>query len=275
MGDAERDFIWMGAALNSLVTLGTTRDIVKTRNGLSEILGDLIATYVRNQISGNLLIEAQRWAAHFRDGYAEDERLRDADSNFVNDCQNWVKTLMDLMRERYAEPKELLDRLPKIDVIHDAIIQIQTAESQFVCTSPYTRTIKDKACEAIDNCVQGDEILLTGYFDNALVDRIIRASRRGVQIRLIVPRYRDNERDNIVATRRLKNANGKVKEHDSNHARIMAFGTKFALVSSADPKTDGLDIHFEAGIWTNNRSLVQNCRDFFDVIWAESTDWNM
>jgi hypothetical protein len=55
----------------------------------------------------------------------------------------------------------------------------------------------------------------------------------------------------------------------------MAFGTKSALVSSADPKTDGLDIHFEAGIWTNNRSLVQNCRDFFDVIWAESTEWNM
>jgi hypothetical protein len=275
MGDAERDFFWMGIALNSLVTLGTTRDTVKKPDGLSEILGELIATYIRNQISGNLLTAAQRWATHFRDNYAEDERLRDADSAFVNDCQNWVKTSMDLMRERYSQPRELLDRLPKIDLIHDAIIQIQTAQSEFVCTSPDTRSIKDKTCEAIDNCVQGDEILLTGYFDNALVDRIIRALRRGVQIRLIVPRYRDNERDNITATRRLRTANGQVKQHDSNHARIMAFGTKSALVSSADPKTDGLDINFEAGIWTNNRSLVQNCRDFFDVIWAESTDWNM
>ena len=67
----------------------------------------------------------------------------------------------------------------------------------------------------------------------------------------------------------------KVKQHDSSHARIMTFGTKSALVSSADPKTDGLDLHFEAWIWTSNRSLVQNCKDFFEVIWEESVDWNM
>jgi phosphatidylserine/phosphatidylglycerophosphate/cardiolipin synthase-like enzyme len=275
MGDTERDFFWMGTALQSLVTLGSTQDVVKMRNGISEILGELIATYLRNQISGNLLTEAQKWATNFRDNYAENERLRQADLSFVTDCQNWIKTLMDMMKERYAQPKELYDRLPKIDIIHDAIIQIQTAESQFVCTSPNTRTIKDKASEAIDNSVQGDEILMTGYFDNALVDRLIRALHRGVQVRLIVPRYRDNERDNIAATRRLRVANGQVKQHDSSHARIMTFGTKSALVSSADPKTDGLDLHFEAGIWTSNRSLVQNCKDFFEVIWEESVDWNM
>jgi phosphatidylserine/phosphatidylglycerophosphate/cardiolipin synthase-like enzyme len=265
----------MGIALNSLVTLGTTRDVVKSRAGISEILGELIATYIRNQISGNLLTEAQRWAAHFRDNYAEKEGLREADLGFATECLSWTRTLMDLLKERYSQPKELFDRLPKIDVIHDAIVQIQTAESRFVCTSPDARSIKDKVSEAIDNSVQGDEILLTGYFDNALVDRLIRASHRGVQIRLIVPRYRDNERDNIGATRRLRTANGQVKQHDSSHARIMIFGTKSALVSSADPKTDGLDLHFEAGIWTNNRSLVQSCKDFFEVIWAESVDWNM
>jgi phosphatidylserine/phosphatidylglycerophosphate/cardiolipin synthase-like enzyme len=275
MGDAERDFFWMGTALQSLITLGSTRDVVKTENGISEILGELIATYIRNQISGNQLTEAQKWATYFRDNYAENEPLREADSSFVTDCQNWIKALMDLMKERYAQPKELYDRLPKIDIIHDAIIQIQTAESQFVCTSPDMRSIRDKASVAIDNTGQGDEILLTGYFDNALVDRLVRASRRGVQVRLIVPRYHPNERDNIAATRRLKNANGQVREHDSSHARLMIFGTKEALVSSADPKTDGLDLHFEAGIWTNNRSLVQNCKDFFEIIWEESTDWNM
>jgi phosphatidylserine/phosphatidylglycerophosphate/cardiolipin synthase-like enzyme len=275
LGDAERDFFWMGTALQSLITLGSTRDAVKTDNGISEILGELIATYIRNQISGNLLTEAQKWATNFRDNYAENEPLREADSSFVADCQNWIKTLMDLMKDKYAQPKELYDRLPKIDIIHDAIIQLQTAESQFVCTSPDTRSIKDKASAAIDSSTQGDEILLTGYFDNALVDRLVRASRRGVQVRLIVPRYNQNERDNITATRRLRTANGHVKQHDSNHARIMIFGTKEALVSSADPKTDGLDLHFEAGIWTNNRSLVQNSKDFFETIWTESTDWNM
>ncbi len=276
MGDAERDFFWMGTALQSLITLGSTRDAVKTKNGISEILGELIATYIRNQISGNLLAEAQRWATNFRDNYAENEPLREADSSFVTDCQNWIKTLMDLMKDRYTQPKELYERLPKIDIIHDAIIQLQTAESQFLCTSPDTRSIKDKVSEAIDNSVQGDEILLTGYFDNALVDRLIKASHRGVQVRLIVPIYRDNERDNIAATRRLRTAaNGQVKQHDSSHARIMAFGTKSALISSADPKTDGLDLHFEAGIWTNNRTLVQNCRDFFEEVWADAVNWTM
>jgi phosphatidylserine/phosphatidylglycerophosphate/cardiolipin synthase-like enzyme len=275
MGDAERDFFWMGTALQSLIMLASTRDVVKARNGIAEVLGELIATFIRNHISGNLLTEAQKWATNFRDNYAENERLRETDASFVMDCQNWIRTLMDLMKERYAQPKELLDRLPKIDVIHDAIIQLQTAESQFVCTSPDTRSIRDKVQTAIDESVQGDEILLTGYFDNALVDRIVRASRRGVQVRLIVPRYRDNERDNIVATRRLRTANGQIRQHDSNHARIMVFGNKSTLVSSADPKTDGLDLHFEAGIWTNNRSLVQNCIDFFETIWAESVDWTL
>jgi len=276
MGDAERDFFWMGAALQSLVTLGSTQDVVKTRNRISELLGELIATYLRNQISGNLLTDAQKWATNFRDNYAENERLREADQSFVTDCQNWIKTLMDLMKDRYSQPKELYERLPKIDIIHDAITQLQTAESQFVCTSPDTRSIKDRASVAIDNSVQGDDILLTGYFDNALVDRLARAAQRGVQVRLIVPRYNQNERDNIAATRRvLTTANGQVRQHDSSHARIMVFGTKEALISSADPKTDGLDLHFEAGIWTNNRSLVQNCRDFFETIWAESTNWNM
>lgn len=265
----------MGVALQSLVTLGTNREVVKARNGLSEILGELIATYTRNQISGNLLTEAQKWGAYFKENYGENEHLRENDSSFVSDSQNWIKTLMDLMKERYSQPKELFERLPKIDIIHDAIVQIQTAESQFVCTSPDTRAIKDKVSEAIDNSIQGDEILLTGYFDGALVDRLTRASRRGVQVRLIVPRYKDNERDNIAATRRVRTANGTVKQHDSNHARIMIFGTKSALVSSADPKTDGLDLHFEAGIWTNNRTLVQNCTDFFEIIWNDSVNWNM
>jgi phosphatidylserine/phosphatidylglycerophosphate/cardiolipin synthase-like enzyme len=179
------------------------------------------------------------------------------------------------MKERFAHPKELYERLPKIDHIHDAITQLQTAEHEFVCTSPDTRGIKEKVTGAIDAAVESDEILLTGYFDNALVDKLTRALHRGVQIRLIVPPYHVKERDNISATKRVKASNGQVRHHESNHARLMIFGTKSALVSSADPKTDGLDQNYEAGIWTTNRTLVQSSRDFFDMIWRESTEWNM
>jgi hypothetical protein len=276
MGDAERDIFWLGIALQSLVTLSNSGSLVKGRNAISEILGEIIATFVRNGISGNLLTETQYWANYFRDNYGENENLRQVDKDrFVPTCENWIKTLSDVMKERFAHPKELYERLPKIDLISDAITQLQTAEHQFVCTSPDTRSIKQKASDAIDASVEGDEILLTGYLDNALVDKLIRATRRRVQIRLIVPRYGQNERDNIAATRRVKTATGQVRQHESSHARLMVFGTKAALVSSADPKTDGLDLHFEAGIWTTNVTLVQNCKDFFELVWEESTEWNM
>jgi len=276
MGDAERDVFWSGIALQSLLTLGNTDGLVKGRNSISEILGEMIATFRRIEISGNLLIETETWSTYFRDHYGENERIRHEDKEkFVASCESWIKTFSDIMKERFAHPKEIYDRLPKIDLICDAITQIQTAQHVFVCTSPDRREIKEKVTEAIDASTDQDEILLTGYFDNALVDRIIRALRRGIQVRLIVPLYRQAERDNINATRRVKGENCSVRQHDTNHARLMVFGNKAALVSSADPKTDGLDQNYEAGIWTTNRTLVQQCRDFFNVLWSESAEWNI
>lgn len=276
MGDAERDIFWLGTALQSLLTLGKTEGLVKGKGAISEILGEMIAAFRRIEISGNLLTEAESWSNYFRDNYGAQERIRQEDKDkFVASCENWIRTLSDVLKERFAHPKEMYDRLPKIDLICDAITQIQTAEHQFVCTSPDTRQIKEKVTEAIDASTDQDEILLTGYFDNALVDKLIRALRRGVQVRLIVPLYRANERDNINATSRVKRENGLVRQHETNHARLMVFGNSAALVSSADPKTDGLDQNYEAGIWTTNRTLVQQCKNFFNVLWNESVEWNM
>lgn len=276
MGDAERDIFWLGTALQSLLTLGKTEGLVKGRGAISEILGEVIATFRRIEISGNLLTEVEFWSNYFRDNYGSQERIRHEDKDkFVASCENWIRTLSDLFKERFAHPKEIYERLPKIDLMYNAITQMQTVEHQFVCTSPTMREIKDKVTQTIDGCDNQDEILMTGYFDNALVDKLIRALNRGVQVRLIVPPYNQRERDNINATRRIKQSHGQVRQHESNHARIMVFGNKAALVSSADPKTDGLDQNYEAGIWTTNRTLIQNCRSFFDILWNESTEWNM
>jgi len=276
MGDAERDIFWLGTALQSLLTLGKTEGLVKGKGAISEILGEMIAAFRRIEISGNLLAEAETWSNCFRDTYGAQERIRHEDKDkFVASCENWIKTLSDVLKERFAHPKELYDRLTKIDIISDAVTQIQTTEHEFVCTSPDLRQIKEKVTGAIDASTVPDELMLTGYFDNALVDKLIRALRRGVQVRLIVPIYKPQERDNINATRRIKRENGSVRQHDTNHARLMVFGNKVALVSSADPKTDGLDQNYEAGIWTTNRTLIQRCKDFFDYLWNESVEWNM
>ena len=276
MGDAERDIFWLGIALQSLVSLGKAAGMIKGKDSISEILGAVIAAYGRIDVSGNLSTEAESWSTFFRDNYGATERLRDGDKDrFISDCEKWIRDFSDVMRERYSHPKELYDRLGKIDIIAGAITQIQTAEHDFICTSPTSREIKDKVSSAIDGSQAPEEILLTGYFDNALLDKLTRALSRGVQVRLIVPRYSDRDRDNKNATRRIKNSHGLVKQHDTNHARIMVFGAKSALVSSADPKTDGLDQNFEAGIWTTNRTLIQKCKDFFDSLWNESSEWNL
>lgn len=276
MGDAERDVFWLGTALQSLVTLGSTQATAKGKDSISQILGESIATMRRIEISGITLTEVETWSNYFRDNYAENERIREADRDkFVSSCNKWIQSVSDVMKERFAHPKEIYDRLSKIDQIHSAITQIQTAEHQFVCTSPDKKQIKERVTNAIDGTATEDAILLTGYFDNALVDKLIEALGKGVQVRLIVPFYKPNERDNIRATKRIKTKNGQVRQNDANHARIMVFGNRAALVSSADPKTDGLDQNFEAGIWTNNSTLIQNIKDFFDILWGESIEWNM
>lgn len=274
--DAERDIFWLGTALQSMLALCNTDGIAKGKSSISEILGEVIATLRRIGISGNLLSQIEEWSNRFRDTYAENEAIRQEDKErFITGCQGWIQGLQDLMKERFAHPKEIYDILPKIDEMHEAIERFQTTEHQFVCTAPDAKQIKEKVTDAIDRSIENDDMLLTGYFDNALVDKLINALRKGVQVRLIVPIYKPNERDNISATRRVKRAGAQVKQHDTNHARLMIIGTKNALISSADPKTDGLDQNYEAGIWTNNRTLIQNCRDFFDVLWAESVDWDM
>lgn len=276
MGDAERDIFWLGTALQSLMTLGSTQASAKGKDSISQILGETIATMRRIDVSGILLTEVESWSNYFRDNYAENEHIRDADKDkFLSSCNKWIQSLSDVMKERFAHPKEIYDRLAKIDHINLAITQLQTAEHQFVCTSPDKRQIKENVTKAIDKATSEDSILLTGYLDNALVDKLIEALKRGVQIRLIVPLYKVNERDNIRATKKIKTNNGQVKQNDACHARIMIFGDKNALISSADPKTDGLDLHFEAGVWTTNATLIQSCHAFFDMVWEDSTDWNM
>jgi phosphatidylserine/phosphatidylglycerophosphate/cardiolipin synthase-like enzyme len=275
LGDNERDIFWLGTALLQLAILASARAAAKGANSVGDILGQIIATYRRIGISGNLLSDAERWATTLS-AYQDGVQLSVVDSaSLTTEIVNWIKSLSDLFKAELAFPGGVSDRLSKIDLIYDAVSQFQTTEHQFTYTSPDARGIKDKVTTAIDAATNQDEILLTGYFDNALVDKILRGLRKGVQMRIIVPTYRQNERDNIDATRRIKRANAAVREHHAIHARIAIFGIKSMLVSSADPKTDGLDQNFEAGIWTTNATLVQEGKHFFESIWNESTEWNM
>jgi phosphatidylserine/phosphatidylglycerophosphate/cardiolipin synthase-like enzyme len=275
LGENERDIFWLGTATLQLLLLASARAPAKGANSVGDILGQIIATYRRLGISGNLLTDAEAWAGKLGT-YQEGILVSEEDStSLVTEITNWVKSLSDLFKSQLAFPGGVSDRLTKIDQIYSAVTQFQTTEHQFTYTSPDNRGIKDIVSSAIDNATNQDEILLTGYFDNALVDRILRALRRGVQMRIIVPTYRSNEQDNIDATRRIKRSNATVRQHHAIHARIAIFGDHSILVSSADPKTDGLDQNFEAGIWTTNSTLIQQGRLFFENVWNESADWNM
>lgn len=273
MGDAERDIFWTGTAIQSLLMSAQDGGIVKGRGAMLEIVGEIIATYTRLSITGSLLTDAQSWATRFRDTYSQGESIReDEKGQFIRICESWRSELLDIMKERYSQPREIYDMIPKIDVIYDAITQLQTTENQFLGTSPSAREIKEKASQVIDS-TSNQDILLTGYFDSALLDKLLSALRRGVAVKLVVPPYSGRDRDNASATRRLKNAGAEVKEHPSNHSRLLIIGDRSAMVSSADPKTDSLDQNYEAGIWTTNRTLVQRGRNFFEAIWTEAADW--
>ena len=76
------------------------------------------------------------------------------------------------------------------------------------------------------------------------------------------------------ATSRLVTSGGAVKVHKMLHARIFMIGKKVAIISSADLKSDSLDINYEAGIWTNNSTVIDDAFDFFEKVWEEANPWS-
>ncbi len=95
--------------------------------------------------------------------------------------------------------------------------------------------------------------------DREVVDALVRAARRGVQVRLIRPTPRDSEEEEAANVRRLLRAGGQVRYMDSPHvhAKVIVVDGKKALIGSMNLTTTSLDFNRELGIVVDAPSVLE------------------
>lgn len=172
------------------------------------------------------------------------------------------ETLSKLL-EKYKSQKVSLDRVRK------------AAPIEFVYTEPTRKAFKEKVAEMLDRVQPDEEIRITGYFGSSFLDKILKLFDKGVRVKLITHPIGGLDKESKAATKHLASIDKEfVKVLNIVHSRLFIAGTREAIISSADLKSDSVDTNFEAGIWTNNPIIVNGAIQFFDKIWEEARTWS-
>ncbi len=110
--------------------------------------------------------------------------------------------------------------------------------------------------------------------DDEVVDALVRAARRGVDVRLIRPTPRDNEEAELRNVRRLGRAGGSVRYLDTPrvHAKVIVVDRRRALIGSMNLTPTSLDFNRELGIVTDAPSVIQPLLRQMDADWQKATN---
>ncbi len=108
--------------------------------------------------------------------------------------------------------------------------------------------------------------------DEEVVEALIRAARRGVEIRLIRPTPRENEDAELANVRRLRRAGARVRYMDSPrvHAKVIVVDRKKALIGSMNLTPTSLDFNRELGIVVSAPSALTPLLRQIDADWEKA-----
>jgi len=159
-----------------------------------------------------------------------------------------------------------------VDKLHKVPLK---KEMEFVCTLPQLRSIQSKVEDVLRRATDVSELLATGWVDQIVVPDLLKLSREGVAVRLILPagETKQPSRDVKDALRQLSGDGIEIRRNDMLHGRILISGDKEAIISSSDLKTDSLVQNREAGIHTTDPIAIRHAIDFFNKVWEESTPY--
>lgn len=177
------------------------------------------------------------------------------------------------------------ERLKKLDNnIRNLISTIEDETyrcPKFLESSPAERTFGKKVKGILDNILQSGgahktEILITGYFDHAIVDRLKEILAQKGKLKLISPtgKQKGGGQHNLDALYRIEEKGGDVRVHPMLHARIFylirdnqPWGV---IIGSGDLKSDCLGgRRFDASIYSNHPEIIKSTIDFFNRVWKD------
>lgn len=159
-----------------------------------------------------------------------------------------------------------------IDSVISRFLDVYGEESfnisqQFLTTFEETKTIRDKLAELTEKSVNYREVrVISPYIDNTGAEYLIKMLKNKVKVKIIT-RDKDTKKAQTDSIATLKSLGAEVKINTMCHARIIVFDDVAAIVSSADLDGEGLNNQKQAGIFTLDKSVVQDLVTFFDKNW--------
>ena len=138
---------------------------------------------------------------------------------------------------------------------------------QFLTTFEETKTIRDKLAELSEKSANYREVrVISPYLDNTGAEYLIKMLKSKVKVKIIT-RDKELKKAQVDSMGTLKSLGAEVKINTMCHARLIVFDDIAAIVSSADLDSEGLNNQKQAGIFTIDRTVVQDLVTFFDKNW--------
>lgn len=159
-----------------------------------------------------------------------------------------------------------------IDSVISRFLDVYGEESlsisqQFLTTFEETKTIRDKLAELSEKSASYREVrVISPYIDNTGAEYLIKMLKNKVKVKIIT-REKDTKKAQTESIATLKSLGAEVKINTMCHARITVFDDVAAIVSSADLDGEGLNNQKQAGIFTIDKTVVQDLVTFFDKNW--------
>lgn len=181
------------------------------------------------------------------------------------------------LAEKLRELMKTAGFLKEWEVINELIKKFKGIKPQqiLLCRK---ETLKSKYLELI-NTASKQLLILCRAIDNLTGEHIIKAKRgKNIDVKIITAPIRQLKREKVPELRRFSEAlkslrdNGaEIKQNKNIHARILIADDK-AIIGSTDPDYYGLTLHINASLYTEDPTVVEKARMFFDEIWRESRE---
>jgi len=140
----------------------------------------------------------------------------------------------------------------------------------FLESTSSNRAYKNKVDEILDLVIsdQSTELCIIGFVDNSLMPKLEQCANR---TKIICKEEKKLPRAVQEAQKRLLDFGAEIRELTDFHARLILFNNQI-IIGSGDLQALSLNGNrADASIWTDNDSVVEDAKTFFNQHWLKST----
>ena len=177
--------------------------------------------------------------------------------------------------EKLQEAMKTMGFLKEWEVIDELMKKIKDIKPQqlLLCTK---ETLKQKYLELV-NTTSKQLLIMCRAIDELVGEHIVKAkAEKNIDVKLIIAPASLLKHEKFPELRRfqqtirsLRDIGVEIKENTNIHARILIADDK-VIVGSTDPDYFGLMLHINASVYTEDPTVIEKAKMFFDDVWRDS-----